>query len=168
MNQPIKNKLLRISVSFLFVIHILVVIKLILLKDTTVLKSHFTDDYNINLVQDNLKQGNYIPFYTVKYYVTGTDVHKYTKENLVGNVMLFLPFGLLLPLLFHKVNGFQIVIIIALLISAGLELIQLVTALGTFDIDDIILNVLGASLGFGLYILSKELLSSTQRPHISE
>lgn len=168
MNRPIKNKLLRICVSLLFVVHILIVVKLVLLKDTDILKSHFTEDYNLDLLRRNVEQGNYIPFYTVKYYVTATDIHKYTKENLVGNVMLFLPFGLLLPSLFNNVNSFQKVIFITLLISFGLELIQLFTVLGTFDVDDVILNVLGANIGFGMYILAKELFTPKQRAHISE
>jgi glycopeptide antibiotics resistance protein len=167
-NQPIKNKLLKICVSLLFVVHILIVIKLVLLKDTDSLKSHFTENYNIDLLHKNGRQGNYIPFYTVKYYVTGTDLQKYTKENLVGNVLLFFPFGILLPVLFNSVNGYQKLIFITLLMSLGLELIQLVTALGTFDVDDIILNVLGAALGFGTSILSKEIVTPKQRPHISE
>jgi glycopeptide antibiotics resistance protein len=66
------------------------------------------------------------------------------------------------------VNGFKKLISIILLISLALELIQLITALGTFDVDDIILNVFGSALGFGTYILVKELTSSKQQPHISE
>jgi glycopeptide antibiotics resistance protein len=86
----------------------------------------------------------------------------------VGNVMLFVPFGLLLPVLFNNVNTFQKLILITLLISFGLELIQLFTVLGTFDVDDIILNVLGGSIGFGMYILAKELLTPKKTAHISE
>ncbi len=168
MNQQIRNKLTRNFVNLLFVAHILIVIKLVLLKDPGNLKTHFAEDYNLHLVSTNARQGNYVPFYTVKYYITGTDSQRYTTENLVGNVLLFLPFGLLLPALFSSVDGFKKLISIILLISLALELIQLITALGTFDVDDIILNVFGSALGFGTYILVKELTSSKQQPHISE
>jgi glycopeptide antibiotics resistance protein len=158
----------RTLVSLLFVVYLLVVIKLVLLKGLGDLKSHFVEDYNLGLLNENIAQGNYIPFYTVKYYMTGTDNLRYTKENLVGNVLLFFPFGVLLPVLFNNVNGFRRLISISLVISLALELIQLFTALGNFDVDDIILNVFGASLGFGTYILANEFITVNRRPHISE
>lgn len=167
MNSPIKNKVLSTFVSFLFVTHILIVIKFILLRNPAELKSHFVEDCYQDGLQKNISQGNYVPFYTVKYYVTGTDTTRYTKENLVGNILLFFPFGVFLPLLFRKVKGFQKIIVINFMISLGLELIQLFGILGNFDVDDIILNILGASLGFGTYVLIKE-LTRKKWTHISE
>ena len=167
MNPPIKKKGLRIFISFLFIVHILIVVKFILLKNPAGLKSHFVEDFNQNELQKNILQGNYIPFYTVNYYLTGTDTMRYTKENLVGNVLLFFPFGIFLPILFRKANSFQKIIITSFAISLGLELIQLFAILGNFDVDDIILNMLGASLGFGTYVLAKE-LTRREWAHISE
>lgn len=167
MKPPIKNKALSVFVSLLLAVHILIVIKFILLRNPTEIKSHFVEDYNQDALKKNISQGNYIPFYTVKYYVTGTDTMRYTKENLVGNILLFFPFGVFFPLLFGKVNRFLKIIVISFLISLGLELIQLFAILGNFDVDDIILNVLGASLGFGTYVLLKE-LTRKQWTHSSE
>jgi glycopeptide antibiotics resistance protein len=167
MKATIKNKVLRTCISFLFVVYILILIKLILLKSPGDLKSHFIDDYSWKLLKKNISEGNYIPFYTVKYYFAGIDKMKYTKENLAGNVLLFFPLGIFLPLLFRKVCGFQRIIIAGFLLSLSFELIQLFAILGNFDVDDIILNMLGTALGFGIYILIIELMKQ-KHPHISE
>ena len=167
MKPPIKNKILRTFISLLFVVHILILIKFILLKDPGDLKSHFTEDYSFRLFEKNIAQGNYIPFYSVNFYTSGADPLKYTKENLVGNVVLFFPLGILLPLLFRAVNNFPKIIVISFLISLSFECIQLLTILGTFDVDDIVLNVTGAALGFGGYCLVRELMRNGP-VHISE
>ena len=167
MNPPIKNKVARTIVSFLFIVQILFVIKFVLLRNPAELKSHFVEEYDLELLGKNISQGNYVPLSTVKYYLTGTDQLRYTKENLVGNILLFIPFGILLPLLFHSVNSFHRILLICGITSFSLELIQLFAVLGNFDIDDILLNILGACLGFGLYILVKE-FTRRRQPHISE
>ena len=157
MNPPIKNRALRTFASLLFVAHIFIVIKFVLLKNPDDLKSHFAHEYSSELLQENISQGNYIPFHTVPFYLTGTDKLRYNKENLVGNIVLFFPFGILLPLLFKNLRSFRKVLAIIFAISLCLELIQLFAILGNFDVDDVLLNLFGASLGFGTYILAKEL-----------
>ena len=157
MNPLIKNRALRTFASLLFVAHVFIVIKFVLLKNPDDLKSHFVHEYSADLLHENIAQGNYIPFYTVPFYITGTDKLRYTKENLVGNIVLFFPFGILLPLLFKNLSSFTKVLAITFAISLCLELIQLFAILGNFDVDDILLNLFGASLGFGNYILVREL-----------
>jgi len=75
-------------------------------------------------------------------------------ENIVGNVLLFLPLGILLPLASAKFNSVKKVSIVAFIFSLSIELAQLISrAFGnyrTVDVDDIILNVTGAALGFFL------------------
>ena len=95
-------------------------------------------------------------FYTAKYYVTGTDRLRYTQENLVGNILLLIPLGIFLPLIFFKISNFKSIIRDSFLISFTPELIQLFTVLGSFDVDDILLNISGAALGFGILLLLKE------------
>jgi glycopeptide antibiotics resistance protein len=163
MHSPIKNNTLRIFVSFLFVVYAFLLIKCILLRTSGDLKSHFLEYYTHDRLKKNISQSNYIPFYTAYYYFTGSDPLRYTKENLVGNVILFFPFGIFLPLIFNKIRGFQSIIIISFLVSVTFEIIQLFTILGNFDVDDIILNVLGAALGFGIFLLAAELIA-TEKP----
>jgi glycopeptide antibiotics resistance protein len=72
---------------------------------------------------------------------------------LVGNLIGFAPLGYFLPVLFKKQRKFSAFIIKVVLGLICLELAQLVTMRGSFDVDDIILNTAGACLGF--WILRK-------------
>ena len=80
--------------------------------------------------------------------------------NLGGNVIMFIPLGFFLP----KLWQWQRKITRTLLTTSGIivlvELTQLFTLVGTCDIDDLILNVTGAAIGYGFYkIFTKKGLS---------
>lgn len=86
-------------------------------------------------------------------------------RNARGNVLLFLPLGILIPLVWSRLRpwrGMQI----AIATSVGIELIQyLSSAWGSYraaDINDVVLNVLGAGLGLAL-VFSLRLLRGTRR-----
>ena len=65
----------------------------------------------------------------------------------LGNYLAFVPFGLVIPLLIRsRFLPFLLVFIAAI---TGIELIQMVTGLGSFDINDIVINTLGAIVGYG-------------------
>lgn len=68
--------------------------------------------------------------------------------NLAGNVLAFVPFGLFFPLLSRKNRGFWKVTLISFEVSLLVELIQLVTRVGSCDVDDMILNTLGGMSGW--------------------
>lgn len=70
--------------------------------------------------------------------------------NLV-NVALFVPFGLLAREVFQKKKVFAL--LSGLFFSITLELIQLITQLGVFDVNDIIYNTLGTLAGIGIFAL---------------
>lgn len=67
---------------------------------------------------------------------------------LVGNMIGFMPLGFFLPALFVRERRFLRFLITILASIAALELTQVLTMHGSFDIDDIILNTIGACLGF--------------------
>ena len=68
--------------------------------------------------------------------------------NLGGNVIMFIPLGFLLPRAFKKLNKLFRCFFTATLIIILVELTQLFTLLGSCDIDDLILNMVGIVLGF--------------------
>ena len=76
--------------------------------------------------------------------------------NLVGNVALFIPLGMLLPMLFPALRRFGRFFLLAVLLILALETAQLATGLGTMDVDDLLLNLPGALLGFGTWHLLKQ------------
>lgn len=86
---------------------------------------------------------NLIPF--------GTLLENIVHRNflpLIGNVLLLFPLGIFLPLLRSKLQHTLHFFCTLLLICVFLEAAQLFTKLGSFDVDDMILNVLGGVLGY--------------------
>ena len=77
---------------------------------------------------------------------------KFCLENILGNIALFFPLGIMLPLVHHKFSSIWKVLILAMLVSAGIELLQLVSrGFGSYrsvDIDDVLLNTFGACVGW--------------------
>lgn len=71
-------------------------------------------------------------------------------EGIVVNLLLMMPLGYLLPQLF-VLSGVRTTLMGAG-ISLVLELIQLFTRLGMFEVDDILCNILGTTLGYVLLL----------------
>ena len=66
----------------------------------------------------------------------------------MGNIIACMPFAFFLPLLFKKQNNLKVFTLTMILIVLIIELLQFITLSGSFDIDDLILNVLGAVILF--------------------
>ncbi len=77
--------------------------------------------------------------------------------NFLGNILLFIPFGFLLPLVTERTSWWR-TLIAGMLFSAGIEIVQRITAKGYFQIDDMILNTAGTLLGFGIFCAVKKLM----------
>lgn len=67
----------------------------------------------------------------------------------LGNIVAFIPFGVLLPKAFRL--NFKTFIVSFLLMISSLELLQPLTKLGAFDVNDIVANTLGALIGYMIY-----------------
>lgn len=68
--------------------------------------------------------------------------------NLAGNVMAFMPFGAILPVLSRHARGAFQITMLSLEFSFLIECFQLMLRVGSFDVDDMILNTLGGFLGY--------------------
>ncbi len=73
---------------------------------------------------------------------------KMLVRNIIGNLVLLLPWGLLSPLIFRHLKSYTSIMLSAFLISFCAEAIQFLFSLGIFDVDDIIYNTFGAMAGF--------------------
>ncbi len=97
----------------------------------------------------NVNSGiNIIPFSEILRYEIGTKMFYY---NVIGNIIIFIPFGYLIS---SYINPKRIwgIIITSLGTSSIVEFVQLQIG-RSFDIDDIILNIVGAIIGYLLYKL---------------
>ncbi|MBQ7140481.1 MAG: VanZ family protein [Bacilli bacterium] len=91
---------------------------------------------------------NLIPFKTIIGYIKDIFTSLLDTSNifanLLGNLVCMMPFAFFIPMLFKKINNTKKFILTILCITLGIELIQFITFSGSCDIDDIILNTLGA------------------------
>lgn len=87
-------------------------------------------------------------------YIPFIDMIKGPKETIL-NIILFIPMGFFLPLLYEKHDGLKKTAIVGFLVSLSVEIAQLF-GFGTTDINDLITNTFGACLGYGIYRLIKK------------
>lgn len=97
---------------------------------------------------------NLIPFATaadfLRLLAEGQNMH-HAVINLAGNVVMFVPLGVLLPLCSASLRRFGRCMAVCAACIVCVELMQLITRLGVCDIDDLILNLIGAAAGYGIY-----------------
>lgn len=67
--------------------------------------------------------------------------------NLFGNILIFVPYGFFVAMA-SKYRGFWKTFLYSFWLSLGVEIFQLVTRVGSFDVDDILLNTLGGVIGY--------------------
>lgn len=96
---------------------------------------------------------NLIPIVNILRFATKKDMY----INLIGNVALFIPTGILLPFLYKRLNNFFKVVGTGMLISLIIEITQIPIYDRACDIDDLILNSLGVIIGYLIYLLFKKL-----------
>ena len=142
------NKSKRIKIVFF--IYIAVVIKVIIFKYPWEDLKAIMDTWERGVILEGLDTANFTLFKTIKMYIDYSYMLN-SFENLVGNVVVFVPFGFLLPYIHKKSVKFPVLLCNAFFFVLGIEVFQLFSAFGAFDVDDILLNCLGAALGFGIY-----------------
>ena len=96
---------------------------------------------------------NLIPFVNLFDYDSRRDL----LLNVIGNTAMFIPSGIFLPIIYKKLNSFWKVVSAGALFSLCIELIQLPFSVRASDVDDLILNVLGVAIGYGIYSAVKHL-----------
>ena len=94
---------------------------------------------------------NLIPFVHLLEY----DSRKDLMINMLGNCGMFVPSGIILPVIYKKLDTFGKVTAAGILLSLCIEIAQLPFAIRATDIDDLILNTLGVMAGYGIYRLIK-------------
>ena len=72
-------------------------------------------------------------------------------SQMIGNVLAFIPFGVLLPKVWERMRNIRWVILSAVCVSLTLELSQLIFRLGLFEFDDVFHNTLGTVLGYVMW-----------------
>jgi glycopeptide antibiotics resistance protein len=95
---------------------------------------------------------NFVPFTTIVPYLLGYKGLIIAGINLVGNIILLVPVGFLVPFIYRDITWKKSIVLAA---ASGLviEVAQVLLHVGIFDIDDVILNALGVMLGYGAFVV---------------
>ena len=101
----------------------------------------------VTFQDNNYGISNFVPFKEIFRYDFGTP--KFMK-NIVGNIMLFIPYGFIASYLL-KNKKFSTITILTIIVSLTIETVQYYIG-RVFDIDDVILNLAGGIIGFLIYV----------------
>ena len=110
--------------------------------------------FQVVTFQDDVtwSSNNFVPFREIFRYNFGSRLF---LMNVLGNVILFLPFGLFASY-YLDIKKPYLTFILTLIASVSIEVVQMVIG-RVFDIDDIILNVIGGTIGFYIYSLIRRI-----------
>lgn len=150
------KRALHTITALLFLFYLFVLLKVTLFRTSVTLFDVTFSENNgyVTSLETAIERANFIPFHSIYYYlISRQEPLEVGLVNVFGNVLLFLPFGLLLPLTFSRFRKLKNALLVIGGTSGLFEVIQMLTAIGNFDIDDVLLNVVGGALGYGLFKL---------------
>lgn len=110
----------------------------------------FSEAYGRTAAEEGIYRYNLTPLLEIRrFWVYREQLGTFAVlTNILGNVIGFIPFGFILPVIIRKSRSPFVIILSGFLLSLCVEIIQLVTKVGCFDVDDLILNTLGAAIGY--------------------
>lgn len=147
-----KNRIRIFWIKILFIIYCLLLITILF----------FNNEYRVGIYEDtkifskeHFNSTNIIPFNTIIEYIKGLITNNINKKivisNLGINLILFAPMGVFISILFKdKIKNIKQFILAMIIVLFSVEMLQFITLRGSMDIDDIILNITGAIVGYEL------------------
>ena len=149
-----KSKIREFWLRILFIIYCILLITILFLNN----EYRMYDFHGINIntfSREHFETINIIPFSTIIGYIYGLLFKDVSTSiviiNLVTNLLLFSPMGFFIPLLFkNRITNIKQFIILIIILSLFVEILQFITYSGSTDIDDIILNTIGAIIIYAL------------------
>ncbi|ENH96056.1 hypothetical protein J416_12664 [Gracilibacillus halophilus YIM-C55.5] len=144
------KKIIRVIFSISFIFYVFILLRLLFLSRVSGIGT--TD---LSLLESIRINSNFIPFKTINTYLQAIFDNSMNMgipiKNLFGNLFMFLPMGIYLPFFFKSVHQWRKFTLLMIVILLFVEILQLFTGRGSFDIDDFILNMVGAYIGFGIW-----------------
>lgn len=136
------RKGIKISGTCLFMVYLILLIYFLF----------FSEEYGRGTAE-MIYHYNIHPFREITRFLTYRDILGFRAVflNLAGNVIGFMPFGALLPVMAKSARRGWRVTLLGFEVSALIEISQLIFQVGCFDVDDIILNTLGGLLGYVVF-----------------
>jgi glycopeptide antibiotics resistance protein len=139
----------RLISAFILIAYSLILIKVMVLKDVPLIRIGIL---MINFGGTHEGKANLLPFKTILPYLLGDKGLMIAAINLVGNIVLLVPIGFLLPFVYRNMT-WKKSLILAVAAGFAIEGMQVVLRVGIFDIDDVILNGLGVMIGYWAFMI---------------
>ena len=139
------------KVSFFF--YIVLIIKFVIFKYPMEQLMEIAKGWRKEIILEGLSTANFTLGKSIKMYIRYFNNFTFWNgmANLYGNLLAFIPLGILFPFCYGKKGKGLLTLLFSLIFVPSIELFQLVSAFGAFDVDDILLNVLGCMIGYGIY-----------------
>lgn len=142
----------KIIFRIILTIYLCVLIRLIIFKYPIPVLRGIMDEWELSNAKAGVATANLTLFKTIRMYIRYYDrINGF--DNLFGNVLAFMPLGFLIPVSFPEIDRWWIILLHSFWLSLCIELFQLVSHFGAFDVDDILLNTLGGLLGFFCFVV---------------
>ena len=141
-----KNNRGKMIFRMVLIIYLGVLIRLIILKYPVPVLRGIMDEWELSNAKAGVATANLTLFKTIRMYVRYYD-RLNGFDNLFGNVLAFMPVS------FPGVDRWWMILLHSFWLSLCIELFQLVSHFGAFDVDDILLNTLGGLLGFFCFLV---------------
>ena len=96
-------------------------------------------------------------FKEIRRFIVYRDIlgYKAVTLNIIGNMAAFMPFGFILPEVWDQLNRWYTITLMGFLFSLSIETAQLISKVGSFDVDDLLLNTIGALIGYIVFVIAK-------------
>lgn len=142
MSNRNKERRLRACAILIFAVYIVMLLRITLFKQVSL--------YNLfAAIGASERTISIIPFKSVFEMVHDGVSATRIIENVLGNLAVFMPLGLLLPILTKDKS--KKILLYGFVLSLFIEVMQYILALGSSDIDDLLLNTLGTMVGYAIY-----------------
>jgi glycopeptide antibiotics resistance protein len=156
-----REKAIRITGCIALLVCLLVLSKFILFKNSPhYYKHYFAHEYKNYSVKQGWQHANLRLFHNILLFTSDKVSAEYSYKNIGGNIIGFIPLGILLPLVFPFAKNSIMLTFFVFCISLLFESFQLVTGVGIFDVDDLLLNTTGGIIGYILYVIAKRVMKS--------
>ena len=107
--------------------------------------------------------------YEIQFFTSYRWFFKYNGEQvlrqLLINLVMLMPVGFLLPIVINAKHKYLITMALSLLLTVFIETMQLITKCGSFEVDDIINNFIGAVIGMLIYMLFNRIIQKQKGNH---
>ena len=127
----------------LFIIYLMCLAYFLFFAEALGRTAHAGEDYSYNIVLfKEIKR-----FYTYRHIVG----FKAFFLNVYGNIICFIPFGFFLPIVSRRGRKWYNTFLLGFAFSLCIEVTQLVVRVGSFDVDDLLLNTIGGAVGYVVF-----------------